>query len=367
MADQRRFSVWRRSGNPMGEYALLALVIGLAACSHLGYYGQAASGQVEILSGRRPIEELLANPDADADLRAKLAVVAQAREFAVRELRLPDSGSFKSYVDLDRRYVVWNVFATPELSLQEREWCYPIAGCIGYRAYFSEERARAYAGELHARGEDVYVAGVRAYSTLGWFADPVYSPLLDYSETELAGVLFHELAHERLYIPGDTAFNESFAMTIQLEGTRRWLEARGASDAFTAYLKRRREDEEVVALLLRYREQLEALYAGSLSDDDKRQEKAKLFAALRAEYEHLKLRWGGDRGYDRYFAHELNNASLTPIGTYHRYVPALRALLAKQGGALEPFYAAAETIGKLPPEARVQRLQALQGTARAWH
>jgi len=331
----------------------------LSACSTLGYYAQSVSGQLEVLQRRQPITQLLQDDTQPPKLRGKLETVERIRRFATTALELPDNGSYTSYVQLDRRYVVWNVFAAPEFSVQLREWCFPVAGCVRYRGYFRESAAHDYASGLAAAGFDTYVVGAVAYSTLGWFNDPVFSSLTGLSDARLAGVIFHELAHQQLYIADDTTFNEGFAMTVELEGVAAWLkskaDAAGAAE-YAAFLARQ---EDFVELVGRTREQLQRLYDSDATSGEKRQEKARLFAAMGSDYVILKRGWGGYDGYDAWFADGLNNAKLAAVGTYRDYVPCFRELFRQAGGDFAAFYRAAAAIGALPEDQRHERLRDL--------
>jgi predicted aminopeptidase len=338
---------------------MASMTFSLSACSTLGYYAQSVSGQLDVLERRQPITQLLQDDTQPAELRDKLDTVVRIRRFATTVLELPDNDSYTSYVLLDRRYAVWNVFAAPEFSLQLREWCFPVAGCVRYRGYFRETAARDYASGLAAAGFDTYVAGAAAYSTLGWFDDPVFSSLIGLSDARLAGVIFHELAHQQLYIEDDTAFNEGFAMTVELEGVAVWLksnaDAAGAAE-YAAFLARQ---EDFVALVGRTSEQLQRLYESDATSGEKRQEKARLFAAMVSAYVILKGGWGGYDGYDAWFADGLNNAKLAAVGTYRDYVPCFRELFRQAGGDFAAFYRAAAAIGALPKDQRRERLREL--------
>ena len=247
-------------------------------------------------------------------------------------------------------------------------WCFPVAGCVAYRGYFSEQKAQDFADHLQQDGNDVYVAGVAAYSTLGWFSDPLPSPVLRHTDVEVAGVIFHELAHQLLYLRGDSAFNESFATTVEVEGMRRWLRTECVlsdcapstqADSLQAYLQDKQRNEEFVGLLLKHRALLQALYATSLPDADKRARKAQIFRELKQDYQTLRIGWGGYSGYDRWFEQSLNNAHLSAIGLYHGYVRAFQALLAAQRGDLPRFYVEAKRLSQLPAQERVDKLRAL--------
>ncbi len=329
----------------------------LSGCATLGYYGQAARGQIEILLGRRLLAEVIADPTTSPELRRKLALVRDARAFAVRELKLPDNASYLRYTDLHRPYVVWNVFAAPALSLEPVETCFPIVGCLSYRGYFREARARASATTLSAQGNDVYVGGVAAYSTLGWFADPVLNTMLVWDDQRLVKTLFHELAHQRVYVRDDTSFNESFAMAVADLGYARWRESRGF-DAVPDEEEQR--DEALIELLIRHRNELQALYARrDLDDATKRARKKERFDALAADYAALRASWRGDTSYDRWMNEDMNNAKLASVATYHELVPGFLALFAQSGHSFDEFYRRVEAMTKETKEARVSGLKAL--------
>lgn len=335
--------------------ALLALSV--FGCANLSYYAQAVNGQFEIISKTEPIDELLARPDTDPALKAKLGQVLELRDFATRELGLPENASYRAYADVGRPYVLWNVFATPELSLKPREWCFFVTGCVAYRGYFARQDAEAFAQRLRSEGYDVYVGGVTAYSTLGWLRDPVLNTIIDRPTVDIAGLMFHELAHQRLYVRGDTAFSESFAMTVELEGIRRWLKQSAAPEEYTKYEERLRRRDELIALVLKHRDRLDRLYeATGFTVEEKRAGKAQIFAELRQEYAALKASWNGYSGFDGWLARDLNNAYLLSLGTYHRHVPAFQALLHSHRDNLAEFYQAVEDIGRLPEQERTAKL-----------
>ncbi len=348
-----------KSGTHLRILAAVLVVALESSCSTLTYYAQSIDGQIKVLEKRRPIDDLLKDPATPAALKVRLAAVLRMREFATRELGLPDNGSYHSYADLRRPYVVWNVYATPEFSLQPKEWCFPVAGCVDYRGYFERQAAKKFAAHLQDKGYDVYVAGITAYSTLGWFRDPLLNTVLRGSDTDIAGLIFHELAHQELYIRDDTAFDESFAMAVEFEGIRRWLRANGENKQIQTYRENRNRSHQLTLLLLRYRARLESLYASAETADRKRQDKQRLFSELRVDYTTLKTQWGGYSGYDAWFAHNINNAYFVPIRLYNRYVPAFDALLHSVGGNLPAFYAKVRAIGQLPPEKRHMALAAL--------
>lgn len=343
--------------------ALLIASTLLSGCANLGYYTQSIGGQMQIFSRQRPIAELLDDRQTPAPLKDKLAAVLQIREFASEELRLPENGSYRDYADLGRPHVVWNVFAAPPLSLELKRWCFALVGCVGYRGYFSPERAQALARELRGQGYDVHVGAVPAYSTLGWFDDPVLNTVIDEPEIELAGLIFHELAHQVVYVRDDSAFNESFATAVELEGARRWLARRGSPAQWATYAAAKDRHAQFLRLIAQYRVRFKALYGSTATAPDKLVRKQALFNDLRADYEQLRSQWDGYAGYDRFFTRELNNAHLAALATYYEFVPAFQALLAQHDGDLAAFYRSVKKIGRLPKAERRERLAAYAGRA----
>ncbi len=345
----------------MRSLGTIGVALALSGCATIDYYAQAVSGHLEVMWRAAPIKERLREPDTPETLKTKLERVLAVREFASRELALPDNGSFRRYADLGRPFVLWNVFAAPEFSLKPLESCFLLAGCVGYRGYYSEEKAERYATTLAERGYDVYVGGVPAYSTLGWFNDPVLSTFVQYPEAELARILFHELAHQVVYVKDDTMFNESFAATVEEEGVRRWLEREGTPAQRAAYEDTRRRRAEFTALLLKHRGRLAAFYERPGTTEEKREGKRRLFAEMQDEYRALRASWDGFAGYDRLFARGANNALLASVAAYRELVPAFRALLAENRGDLAAFYAAVRELARLDKSERDARLAAISG------
>lgn len=342
-----------------GLVVLTAWAIGASGCANFGYYLQSVSGQLELWGRERAIDDVLADPLTPAPLKRKLGTVQRIREFASRELGLPDNASYRRYADLERPYAVWNVFATPELSVTPVRWCFLFAGCVSYRGYFSKAEAERFAASLAARRYDVFVGGVPAYSTIGWFSDPVLNTFIRYPEAELARIIFHELAHQVVYVRDDTAFNESFAVTVEREGVRRWLEREGMREQRSAFELKQGRREAFTALVARYRDKLDALYRSREAEARKRAGKAELFRAMQEEYRQLKAGWSGYNGFDRFFAQPPNNALLASVAIYTRMVPEFQALLAREGGDLPRFYDAVKRLAGLPREERARELARL--------
>lgn len=330
--------------------AVVAVSI-LTACETVGYYGQAAKGQMSLLLDRRRIDALLTQDDLEADTRRKLELVLSARQFAAESLLLPSGRSYLSYVELQRPFVLWNVFAANEFSTAPVSWCYPIAGCVSYRGFFSEERAQRYASALERDGFEVYSGGVDAYSTLGWFADPVTSSVLRRADHRLVALLFHELSHQLIYLPGDTTFNESFATFVEQEGLRRWLQENPQDGVASQIANEENMQRQFVALVSDYRNRFDELYESPLSEQQMRERKLELQQALRDEYARVKSEWNYS-GYDRWFDGPLNNAQLSTVASYNDQVPGFAALLAEVGGDLALFYARVRELTTLPKEER---------------
>jgi predicted aminopeptidase len=328
---------------------MLTAVCLLSGCA-MDYYMQAVNGHLDVVNRSHPIDELLADPATPEELGASLKLSQEILQFARGDLLLPDNGSYEVYADLERDYVVWNVFAAPEFSLEPKTWCFPVAGCVRYRGYFSEDEARAYADKLGAKGNDIRVGGARAYSTLGMFSDPLLNTMVDRGELRLASVLIHELAHQQLYVKDDTAFNEGFATAVEQEGVRRWLAQRDDPDAFARYTLSREQRGERRRLAAVAKIELQQLYESGADDAEMRVGKARILRRL-------------EEDFGVYAAPgaviTLNNASLAAMGAYEDTVPAFQVLLHQADGDLEEFYRRAEELGDLKPEARRQALDAL--------
>lgn len=348
-----------------GPCLALLSACALAGCAAVGYYAQSVTGHLGLMYRARPIETVIAAPDTEPGLAARLRTALDIRKFASDALALPANASYRRYVELDRRFVVWNVVATPELSLAPRQWCFPVAGCLSYRGYFSESAAETYAEALEARGWDVTVAGVRAYSTLGWFADPLLSSMVELPEYLLARIVFHELAHQRLYVPGDPELNESFAVVVERAGVDRWIEAAGRADLTERHRIAAGREAAFLALLRGVRRDLDAVYASSRSDAEKRAAKVQRIEGLMARYAALRTGWEDGPTYDAWFERGVNNAAIALVSTYDRWVPALEALLARYGGDLQALYRAGDVLAALSLDERRSRLEALERTARS--
>ncbi len=327
-----------------------------SGCQSMEYYDQAFRGQYRILQDRQPINQIIDDPQTSPTLRKKLAYVLEVRRYARKALQLPVDDNFLTYVDLKRPYVVWNVFAAPELSLVPKTWCYPLVGCAAYRGYFSQTDARRYAAALSHQGYDVYVGGVTAYSTLGWFDDPVLSSFMRLSDARLAALIFHELAHRIFYVADDTTFNESFATTVEQEGLRRWQRAGGHPHLYRQYRQEYERQQIFTRLILKYRQKLRQLYQNGLAAAAKKTRKAWIFQQLRDEFDTLKKKQPPLAAYDRWVQQPLNNAHIISVAAYHDLVPAFENLLAAQHGDLPAFYRICRQLAKKTKKNRLQIL-----------
>ena len=356
----RARSAARRALGVLGLALSLGLCLALSGCG-LSYYSQAVGGHLDLLQRARPVEQWVADPDTPAALRERLQLAQRLRAFAVDELKLPDNASYRRFAELDRSAVVWNVVATPELSLTLRTWCFPVMGCVGYRGYFQRAPADALAAELRSQGLEVSVYGVPAYSTLGWTnwlgGDPLLSTFIRWPESELARLLFHELAHQVVYVADDTAFNESYATAVERLGLRQWLAGAGAAaQQEAATLETRRQDFRRITA--QARRDLEALYRSRMAPDALRERKAERLRQLREEHARLKAGpWQGFTGYDVWFA-QVNNAALAVQGAYEDLVPAFERLFEREGRDFTRFHAEVARLAALPAGQRRAALQA---------
>lgn len=342
--------------------ALLVMAFGsMAGCSTLGYYAQSVIGHLDLVRRARPIAEVIDDPATPALLRDRLQLAREMRDFAVRELHLPDNRSYRSYADLHRSAAVWNVTAAPELSLELKRWCFMVVGCIGYRGYYDKAAAESEGAALRAEGYDVNVYGVSAYSTLGrtdWLGgDPLLNTFISWPELELARLIFHELAHQVAYAAGDTTFNESFATAVERLGGIRWQRERGLSPSDDANAERRQREFKLLSQ--RTRDELAALYRSSDTDQAKRVGKARILAGMRAELQRLKTEsWNGYAGYDAW-AQRANNATLGVQAAYDELVPNFEKLFDQQGRDFQRFHAEARRLAALPMAERRATLEAL--------
>jgi len=335
-----------------------------SGCGTIGYYAQSVAGHLNLVEAARPVSQWLDDGDTPPALKARLALSQRIRDFAVTDLGEPDNASYRRYADLKRGAAIWNVVAAPELSLVPKTWCFAVVGCVGYRGYYQRDGADALAARLRGEGLDVEVYAVPAYSTLGrlptsgWLADPLLNTFIGYPEGELAGLVFHELAHQVAFAPGDTLFNESFASTVEKIGAERWLAAHAGPDAQATYAAGASRRADFRALTERYRGELATLYASSASDAAKRDGKAALLGRLRADYATLKAtRWAGYAGYDGWFA-GANNAAFGVLASYTGLVPAFERLYEREGGNFARFYAEVRRIAALPLAERRAALEA---------
>ena len=354
---------------------LLVVAVGaVSGCHTLSFYGQAIKGQYQLLVHERSIQKLRSDPETPAPLKARFELLEQLRGFAAEELKLPVDNHYRKYVDVHRPFVVWNVEAAPEFSLEARTWWYPLVGSLEYRGYFSLRGATNYAAYLRRKGYDVSVGGVQAYSTLGWFKDPVLNTFIFEPDAELAEIIFHELSHQRVFAHGDTDFNEAFATSVGEEGARRWLKARGNAAALEQYLAHLRRNRQFVRLVMATRARLETLYGDTVAEGgrvkaspknhhvtaaDLRRQKLQLLEEMKSEYARLKATWDGDTEFDGWFVRQVNNASLNSVATYYDLVPGFDRLLARGGGDLEKFYVAARALSKKSKRERQEALTRL--------
>jgi len=322
----------------ISRLVMVIVIFQLSGC----YYLQAARGQMEILQKREPIDELVAADGTSAELIERLSVVTEARQFSIDVLGLPDNDSYRGYADLERDYVVWNIVAVPEFSLTPKRWCYPVAGCVSYRGYFSPDSARRKADSLRSKGYDVAFGGVAAYSTLGKFSDPVLNTMMHWGDVDLVSVIFHELAHQLLYIKDDSGFNESFATAVEEFGMERWLESRRQADELTAWRERRALRSQFSALVADARTDLGEIYEADTGDDEKRGLKHERLLVLADDAKALFM--DSESAAPAWLDDDLNNARLASTTLYHGRLPEFRTLLAECDNDLACFYDATRML-----------------------
>ncbi len=322
------------------------------------------AGQTALLWHRKDIALILTDTDTDESIKKKLLLVTNLLDYAESELGLPVGDSYSSYVETGKTHIVWNVFAAPEFSLQMKSFCYPIVGCVSYRGYFDEHRANQYAATLKDQGYDVFVGGVAAYSTLGWFSDPVLDTILRRSEVNIARLLFHELAHKIVYLPGDTQFNESFAVAVEDLALKRWLVDRGDEISYENYLLSRTRRAEVLALVKETRERLDEIYSDDEPDVEKRHQKDIALQELRAAYKKQQSLWGGATDYEHWMNSEINNAKLGTFADYNGWVAAFQQILMQNQGDIGKFTDAVEQLSRLDRKDRDAWLSKLPDVVR---
>ena len=337
----------------------LLLLVALSAASSGCYYMQAAAGQWELMRKREPIADVIHDSDTSTELKERLRLVQAARQFSIDELALPDNKSYRSYADIEREFVVWNVFAAPEFSLEPKQWCFPIAGCVSYHGYFSKDAAIRESERLARDGYDVAVGGVSAYSTLGNFSDPVLSSMMSWDDIQLVGVLFHELAHQVLYIKGDSGFNESFATAVEEFGLERWLKSNGRPEEIEVYRQRRQLRQNLMTLVASARDNLRVTFAAAIEEGEMRRLKAQRLERLAAEMNTTLVRAGRDPS--SWSNGELNNARIASMALYEGWLPSFRSMLARCEQDIQCFYARAKELSRLETAVREARLEALAG------
>jgi len=337
----------------------MVLLVSLSGtgCADLSYYLHSVKGQLSIVQKTVAIEELLTDETTDPKLVQQLQLVERLREFAFQQLALPESGSYSRYADVGRNHVLKNLYAADEFSVTLQQWCYPIVGCAGYRGYFDDDMLEAFKAELVKQSKDIYVSNIPAYSTLGWFDDPVLNTFVYWPEYRLAGLIFHELAHQRLYIDGDSSFNESFAMAVQLSGTEKWLQQNGQLLELQQYRQRFINRLLVTELIEQTREELRLLYQTDLDQDQMRIQKQQIIARMKRDYELLAAQFSVPDGFKYWFQGELNNARLASVSTYYSGVGAFRQLLSNLNEDYAEFYRQVEKTAALPPVERQQQMK----------
>ncbi len=336
----------------MRSVLIIILIPLLSGCADITYYWHSAKGHLAIMHKREPIDDLIDDPELDKKLKQRLELIREIRQFSIDQLALTDSGSYTDFAQLDRPYALQNLFATPEFSTKLLSWCYPVAGCTTYRGYYEQQRLNKFVKQLEIEGNEIYIVQVPAYSTLGWFDDPVLSSFIHWPEFRLAGLLFHELTHQRIYIDDDSKFNESLASAVQQVGTQLWLNHRQQIDQLDQFNRSLSYRGDVVLLIESARNQLAELYHSELDDEDKRRQKQAIFQTSRQRYEDISTAHNYRDGFAKWFASELNNAKLASVSTYHALIPSFVAMINAHDNDFEAFFDYVEKIGVLDKEQR---------------
>ncbi len=338
--------------------SLIGIILSLSGCSTVSYYSQSAKGHLSLMVKRKPIAQLLKDDSVSEQRKKELKLVQEIRTYASERLKLPNNGSYTKFVELHRKAVTWNLVVTPKYSMTPSQWCFPIIGCISYKGYFSEHKATSEAKQLAALGYDTFVAESTAYSTLGWFNDPVVSTMLDHGVLLTAETIFHELAHQRVYHKSDSDFNEAFASAVGQVGTRLWLKEKHPKSlaAYDDYLKKQ---QQFIGLLLATTEKLKKLYKIKMSDAETEKKKQAIIKGLKLQYTKLKKSWGGYNAYDAWFDKPINNARLALVGVYFQQIPIFVRVLESYHGDFERFYKEMKKLEKYTKEERNQRLKKL--------
>jgi len=343
----------------MARLLILLSSLALGGCGTLSYYTQSVRGQFGVMAASRPLNEVVVDPDTPESVRRQLRQLPALRQFAVEQLDLPETESYQLYADVQRDVLLWNLVATPVDSLVPKEWCYPVVGCAAYRGYFSRRDAETHAAQLAQEGWDTAVQPVPAYSTLGWFSDPLPSTVIGWPLPDIAGLVFHELAHESLYLRGESEFNEAYATVVEQEGVRRWLQQHGTAGQRRAHELAQQRRQVFLELIGRTRVHLEALYAADVEREELLRQKASILQAMSESYLQLRQNWGGYAGYDRWFDRPLNNAHLASVNTYHALAPAFRQILKQVDGDMAAFHDECRAVAGMQPEQREAAMNGL--------
>ena len=355
---------WKSSRMLCRILLVMLLLTTLNACSSIDYFSHLAKGQFDLLWQRENVVELLESDDTSDELKTRLILSQKIRKFAENEMFLPVGQSYTAYTDLERPYVVWNVYAAPQLSFESYTWCYPFLGCLAYRGFYDEQRAQDAAQKLIEDGYEVKVGGVQAYSTLGFFDDPLLNTFVFKHEVAFVELLIHEISHRLLYIDNDTKFNENFATAVALLGTEAWYKKQKNQSLYQAYQDHKLGQKKLISFLLAFKQQLEIVYEDERKNEpDKQFLKEALFNSLPEKFKQFKTEEGLDSRYDKWVL-SMNNASLSTLANYQELVAGFIALFYQQKGSWTQFYSEVASIAKLDKDQRHHILIELSETTK---
>ena len=345
--------------------AVLLFVVLAGGQGCLGYLVRAGCGQASILWKRRPIRDVLADSHLAPRKRRGLEHVLAVQRFATESLSLHPGNSYTLYSDIGRDAAAYNVTAAPELALQPHTWWFPVVGTVPYLGFFSKEEARTKARELEAQGLETVVQSVSAYSTLGWFSDPLLSSQLALSDFSLTRLVIHETAHATLWFPGDVRFNESFASFVELEGALAFYRARfGEADPrYRKYVEIIREGSAISHIFRRRTMELDKLYKKAGTTSAKRAGKAKLLVQLREDLMSSAVSF---QHYDlhKIAAKRYNNAHLLSYRRYDSGQEFFRVTFEASGRNWRTFLGKMAALRKRKPAEREQMMTEIRKTTK---
>jgi len=339
---------------------LQLILLANTGCGTIAYYSQAIKGQCQMLCCHQSVRKIAKDNTKPAKLRKQMQLVLNLREYAHSKLGMNPGENYLRFKRLNRKFALWVVYAAPEFDTRLKSWWYPVAGRFTSRGWFSEKAARRYAESLAAQGLDVHVGGAPAYSTLGWFDDPVLDTFINYSESDLAELIFHELAHGRFFLAGDATFNESFATATARAAVFKWLKDNRDTDAHDRYRAECLRHDTFIKLVLETRQKLDAIYISGVSEEMMRTQKVITIENLRNQIDRLHDEDPEYSRLARWAKRPLNNANLAAIAVYNQNVSAFSRMHERNDRDFRQYFEAVESLAKIPKTERELILKELE-------